>query len=154
MSERSYSSMAILFHLLSQCLSKWNYLIFYYVTWTEIITKHLSVCLSGQCPPGQYSHDGFVPCRPCPLGTYQPEVGRTSCFPCGGNLVTKRSSAVAFQDCETKGVRVVCHCCPLTGLFLTQMDGSEGNFFFLEQGRFMKTCLTSNKVKHLWLLRF
>ncbi len=62
------------------------------------------VC-SGQCSPGQYSHDGFIPCMPCPLGTYQPEVGRTSCFPCGGNLVTKRSGAVTFQECETKGVK-------------------------------------------------
>lgn len=61
-----------------------------------------AVC-SGLCLPGQYSHDGFVPCLPCPLGTYQPEVGRTFCFPCGGNLVTKRSSAVTFQECETKG---------------------------------------------------
>ncbi|MEQ2167094.1 hypothetical protein GOODEAATRI_000650 [Goodea atripinnis] len=61
----------------------------------------------GQCPPGQYSHDGFVPCIPCPLGTYQPEVGRTTCFLCGGNLVTKHNSAVSFQDCETKGATVI-----------------------------------------------
>uniref|UniRef100_A0A8C9ZM94 Signal peptide, CUB and EGF-like domain-containing protein 2 n=1 Tax=Sander lucioperca TaxID=283035 RepID=A0A8C9ZM94_SANLU len=63
--------------------------------------RNLSEC-GGQCSPGQYSHDGFTPCLPCPLGTYQPEVGRTSCFPCGGNLVTKRSGAVTFQECETK----------------------------------------------------
>lgn len=58
---------------------------------------------SGQCSPGQHSHDGFVPCLLCPLGTYQPEVGRTTCFPCGGNLVTKHIGAVTFQECETKG---------------------------------------------------
>ncbi|XP_019131933.2 signal peptide, CUB and EGF-like domain-containing protein 2 isoform X6 [Larimichthys crocea] len=63
--------------------------------------RNMSEC-GGQCSPGQYSHDGFIPCYPCPLGTYQPEVGRTSCFPCGGNLVTKRSGAVTFQECETK----------------------------------------------------
>uniref|UniRef100_A0A673CTY7 Signal peptide, CUB and EGF-like domain-containing protein 2 n=1 Tax=Sphaeramia orbicularis TaxID=375764 RepID=A0A673CTY7_9TELE len=63
--------------------------------------RNLSEC-GGQCPPGQYSHDGFIPCLPCPLGTYQPEVGRTSCFPCGGSLVTKRPGAVTFQECETK----------------------------------------------------
>ncbi|XP_047218352.1 signal peptide, CUB and EGF-like domain-containing protein 2 [Girardinichthys multiradiatus] len=63
--------------------------------------RNMSEC-GGQCPPGQYSHDGFVPCIPCPLGTYQPEVGRTTCFLCGGNLVTKHNSAVSFQDCETK----------------------------------------------------
>uniref|UniRef100_A0A8C5D9V5 Signal peptide, CUB and EGF-like domain-containing protein 2 n=1 Tax=Gouania willdenowi TaxID=441366 RepID=A0A8C5D9V5_GOUWI len=63
--------------------------------------RNMSEC-GGQCPPGQYSNDGFVPCVFCALGTYQPEVGRTSCFPCGGNLVTKHSGAVAFQECETK----------------------------------------------------
>uniref|UniRef100_A0AAQ5YC15 Signal peptide, CUB and EGF-like domain-containing protein 2 n=1 Tax=Amphiprion ocellaris TaxID=80972 RepID=A0AAQ5YC15_AMPOC len=63
--------------------------------------RNMSEC-GGQCSPGQYSHDGFIPCLSCPLGTYQPEVGRTSCFPCGGNLVTKRSGAVTFQECETK----------------------------------------------------
>nr|XP_040060516.1 signal peptide, CUB and EGF-like domain-containing protein 2 isoform X4 [Gasterosteus aculeatus aculeatus] len=63
--------------------------------------RNMSEC-EGQCPPGQYSHDGFVPCLPCPLGAYQPEVGRTNCFPCGGNLVTKHSGAVTFQECETK----------------------------------------------------
>uniref|UniRef100_A0A8C5B5Q1 Signal peptide, CUB and EGF-like domain-containing protein 2 n=1 Tax=Gadus morhua TaxID=8049 RepID=A0A8C5B5Q1_GADMO len=56
----------------------------------------------GQCTGGHYSHDGFIPCVPCPLGSYQPEVGRTSCFLCGGNLVTKHLSAVSFQQCETK----------------------------------------------------
>uniref|UniRef100_A0A672MNF2 Signal peptide, CUB and EGF-like domain-containing protein 2 n=1 Tax=Sinocyclocheilus grahami TaxID=75366 RepID=A0A672MNF2_SINGR len=56
----------------------------------------------GQCRHGQFSHDGFVPCLPCPQGTYQPEVGRTSCFPCGGSLTTKYDGSVSFQDCETK----------------------------------------------------
>ncbi|MBN3322446.1 SCUB2 protein, partial [Atractosteus spatula] len=63
--------------------------------------RNISEC-GGQCPPGQYSYDGFLPCQPCPLGTYQPDVGRTSCFPCGGSLVTKHDGAVSFQDCETK----------------------------------------------------
>ncbi|XP_045073054.1 signal peptide, CUB and EGF-like domain-containing protein 2 isoform X4 [Coregonus clupeaformis] len=63
--------------------------------------QNISEC-GGQCPSGQFSHDGFIPCLPCPLGTYQPEVGRTSCFHCGGNLVTKHNGAVSFQECETK----------------------------------------------------
>ncbi|XP_077569676.1 signal peptide, CUB and EGF-like domain-containing protein 2 isoform X4 [Stigmatopora nigra] len=63
--------------------------------------RNVSEC-GGQCHPGHYSHDGFTPCQPCPLGSYQPEMGRTTCFPCGGNLVTKRSGAVTFQECETK----------------------------------------------------
>uniref|UniRef100_A0AAV2LN63 Signal peptide, CUB and EGF-like domain-containing protein 2 n=1 Tax=Knipowitschia caucasica TaxID=637954 RepID=A0AAV2LN63_KNICA len=63
--------------------------------------RNLSEC-GGQCPPGQYSGDGFIPCLPCRLGTYQPDVGRTTCLPCGGNLVTKHTGAVSFQECETK----------------------------------------------------
>ncbi|KAF2977091.1 hypothetical protein EK904_007876 [Melospiza melodia maxima] len=54
------------------------------------------------CPPGEYSADGFKPCLPCPLGTFQPEAGRVSCFPCGGALTTRHSGAALFQDCETK----------------------------------------------------
>uniref|UniRef100_A0A669BVJ4 Signal peptide, CUB and EGF-like domain-containing protein 2 n=1 Tax=Oreochromis niloticus TaxID=8128 RepID=A0A669BVJ4_ORENI len=63
--------------------------------------RNISEC-GGQCSPGQYSHDGFIPCQPCQAGTYQPEVGRTSCFLCGGDLDTRRSGAVSFQECETK----------------------------------------------------
>lgn len=59
--------------------------------------------IAGQCPPGQHSTDGFKPCQPCPRGTYQPEAGRTLCFPCGGGLTTKHEGAVSFQDCDTKG---------------------------------------------------
>ncbi|XP_076970063.1 signal peptide, CUB and EGF-like domain-containing protein 2 isoform X4 [Tamandua tetradactyla] len=54
------------------------------------------------CQPGEYSMDGFAPCQLCPLGAFQPETGRTSCFPCGGNLSTKQLGATSFQDCETR----------------------------------------------------
>nr|XP_013801995.1 PREDICTED: signal peptide, CUB and EGF-like domain-containing protein 3 [Apteryx mantelli mantelli] len=57
---------------------------------------------TGQCPPGQHSADGFKPCQPCPRGSYQPEVGRALCFPCGGGLSTKHEGALSFQDCDTK----------------------------------------------------
>nr|XP_023957403.1 signal peptide, CUB and EGF-like domain-containing protein 2 isoform X4 [Chrysemys picta bellii] len=63
--------------------------------------RGISEC-GDQCSLGEYSSDGFKPCLPCPFGTYQPEAGRTSCFPCGGGLTTKYSSASMFQDCETK----------------------------------------------------
>uniref|UniRef100_A0ACB8G363 Signal peptide, CUB and EGF-like domain-containing protein 2 n=1 Tax=Sphaerodactylus townsendi TaxID=933632 RepID=A0ACB8G363_9SAUR len=55
-----------------------------------------------QCSPGEYSSDGFKPCLLCLPGTYQPEPGRTSCFTCGGGLMTKHTGATVFQDCETK----------------------------------------------------
>ncbi|XP_068947290.1 signal peptide, CUB and EGF-like domain-containing protein 2 isoform X2 [Petaurus breviceps papuanus] len=67
--------------------------------------RNVSEC-GGQCLPGEYSSNGFSPCQPCPLGTYQPEGGRTSCFPCAGNqrgeLTTKHPGAITFQDCEAK----------------------------------------------------
>ncbi|MEJ1270982.1 signal peptide CUB domain EGF-like 2 [Cricetulus griseus] len=64
--------------------------------------QHRAGTKCGQCPPGQHSVDGFKPCQPCPRGTYQPEAGRTLCFPCGGGLTTKHEGAVSFQDCDTK----------------------------------------------------
>ncbi|XP_020857659.1 signal peptide, CUB and EGF-like domain-containing protein 2 isoform X2 [Phascolarctos cinereus] len=67
--------------------------------------RNVSEC-GGQCLPGEYSPNGFSPCQPCPLGTYQPEGGRTSCFPCAGSwrgeLTTKHPGATTFQDCEAK----------------------------------------------------
>ncbi|XP_049746286.1 signal peptide, CUB and EGF-like domain-containing protein 2 isoform X3 [Elephas maximus indicus] len=62
---------------------------------------NVSEC-GGLCQPGEYSTDGFAPCQLCPLGTFQPEAGRTSCFPCGGGLPTKHLGAPSFQDCETR----------------------------------------------------
>uniref|UniRef100_A0A452QA64 Signal peptide, CUB and EGF-like domain-containing protein 2 n=1 Tax=Ursus americanus TaxID=9643 RepID=A0A452QA64_URSAM len=62
---------------------------------------NVSEC-GGLCQPGEYSADGFAPCQRCALGTFQPEAGRTSCFPCGGGLPTKHLGATSFQDCETR----------------------------------------------------
>ncbi|XP_024894616.1 signal peptide, CUB and EGF-like domain-containing protein 2 isoform X2 [Pteropus alecto] len=62
---------------------------------------NVSEC-GGLCQPGEYSADGFTPCQLCALGTFQPEVGRTSCFSCGGGLPTKHLGATSFQHCETR----------------------------------------------------
>ncbi|KAK1152762.1 signal peptide, CUB and EGF-like domain-containing protein 3 isoform X4 [Acipenser oxyrinchus oxyrinchus] len=63
--------------------------------------RNITSC-TGQCPSGYHSHDGFKPCQACPRGTYQPDLGRTLCFPCGGGLSTKNEAASSFPDCETK----------------------------------------------------
>lgn len=66
----------------------------------------------GQCPAGHFSADGFRPCQPCSLGSYQPEPGRVLCFSCGGGLMTKYEGSVSFRDCEAKGEALylfVCH---------------------------------------------
>uniref|UniRef100_A0A8D0ATZ2 Signal peptide, CUB and EGF-like domain-containing protein 2 n=1 Tax=Sander lucioperca TaxID=283035 RepID=A0A8D0ATZ2_SANLU len=63
--------------------------------------RNISSC-AGQCPTGSFSSDGFKPCQACPHGSYQPDLGRTLCFPCGGGLGTKREGASSFHDCEVK----------------------------------------------------
>ncbi|XP_029575085.1 signal peptide, CUB and EGF-like domain-containing protein 3 isoform X2 [Salmo trutta] len=63
--------------------------------------RNISSC-AGQCPTGYFSSDGFQPCQPCPFGSYQPDLGRTLCFPCGGGLSTKREGSSSFHDCEVK----------------------------------------------------
>uniref|UniRef100_A0AAY4EPX6 Signal peptide, CUB and EGF-like domain-containing protein 2 n=1 Tax=Denticeps clupeoides TaxID=299321 RepID=A0AAY4EPX6_9TELE len=63
--------------------------------------RNITSC-AGVCPTGYFSSDGFKPCQQCPLGTYQPEPGRTLCFPCGGGLGTKREGSNSFHDCEVK----------------------------------------------------
>ncbi|XP_033753123.1 signal peptide, CUB and EGF-like domain-containing protein 1 [Pecten maximus] len=52
------------------------------------------------CEPGTFSHDGLKPCTPCHAGTYGPEYGRTSCFPCGGGLTTSSNGATTFSECS------------------------------------------------------
>ncbi|XP_037551693.1 signal peptide, CUB and EGF-like domain-containing protein 1 [Nematolebias whitei] len=68
--------------------------------------KNVSQC-GGQCPAGQFSPDGFRPCKICPLGSYQTEPGRVLCFSCGGGLMTKYEGSVSFQECDAK-----VHCAP------------------------------------------
>ncbi|XP_069855959.1 signal peptide, CUB and EGF-like domain-containing protein 1 [Dipodomys merriami] len=68
--------------------------------------RNVSEC-GGQCSPGFFSANGFKACQACPVGTYQPEPGRTRCFPCGGGLLTKHAGSTSFQDCEAK-----VHCSP------------------------------------------
>lgn len=70
---------------------------------SKYVNSKVYFLLIGQCPPGYFSSDGFKPCQLCPLGTYQPDPGRTLCFPCGGGLGTKRDGASSFNDCEVKG---------------------------------------------------
>ncbi|KAL8596366.1 hypothetical protein ACOMHN_066697 [Nucella lapillus] len=60
--------------------------------------KNASLCL-GQCPVGQVSPTGFVPCQPCPAGQYQPGAGATRCVHCPVNTWTLRAGARSDQDC-------------------------------------------------------
>ncbi|XP_072017285.1 uncharacterized protein [Amphiura filiformis] len=59
------------------------------------VTRTTTLVEAAQCLPGSYSADGYDntvdPCIPCPVDTYQPEVGAVECLPCRagrGTLVT------------------------------------------------------------------
>ncbi|ESO97498.1 hypothetical protein LOTGIDRAFT_181491 [Lottia gigantea] len=56
------------------------------------------------CEPGHYSEEGLKPCKPCEIGKYQPQYGRTMCMPCGPGLLTRKIAASHFRDCTTKEV--------------------------------------------------
>uniref|UniRef100_A0A8D3CVU1 Signal peptide, CUB and EGF-like domain-containing protein 2 n=1 Tax=Scophthalmus maximus TaxID=52904 RepID=A0A8D3CVU1_SCOMX len=70
--------------------------------------KNVSQC-GGQCPAGHFSADGFRPCQPCSLGSYQPEPGRVLCFSCGGGLMTKYEGSVSntahYNECYKSSFR-------------------------------------------------
>ncbi|XP_033123917.1 signal peptide, CUB and EGF-like domain-containing protein 1 isoform X3 [Anneissia japonica] len=63
--------------------------------------RNVTEC-GGQCRPGDYSKNGFQPCSPCPIGHFQPEPGRASCRPCGGDLITADVGSASFQLCQVK----------------------------------------------------
>ena len=46
-----------------------------------------------RCSPGSYSSNGTVPCTPCPMNSYQPEAGQTSCLVCPNGTVTQKEGA-------------------------------------------------------------
>ncbi|ELU05576.1 hypothetical protein CAPTEDRAFT_195741 [Capitella teleta] len=56
------------------------------------------------CEPGSYSVDGSKPCKPCALGHYQSDYGRTSCVPCGNEVTTQSTGSIGFQDCLTQDI--------------------------------------------------
>ena len=55
------------------------------------------------CSPGTFSADGLTPCRPCPVGTYQSDHGRTLCLPCGPGVLTRDAGSTGFHDCLVHG---------------------------------------------------
>ena len=47
---------------------------------------------------------GFVPCFPCPLGTYQPDEGKISCYKCPHGADTLSTAATNITDCEGNNI--------------------------------------------------
>ena len=78
----------------------------YYASELEIRYELLiftSLATLGQCPAGEFSFDGFRPCEPCPVGTYQEESGRTHCVQCNGGLLTRSTRSRSFSQCLATG---------------------------------------------------
>ncbi|XP_023213992.1 sushi, von Willebrand factor type A, EGF and pentraxin domain-containing protein 1-like [Centruroides sculpturatus] len=71
-------------------------------TWTVGATL-LSDC-TRTCPPGTYSDVGFLPCDPCPLGTYQNKSQQKECIPCPPGLTTKVEGAHILQYCTVVNI--------------------------------------------------
>ncbi|XP_038054999.1 sushi, von Willebrand factor type A, EGF and pentraxin domain-containing protein 1-like [Patiria miniata] len=52
------------------------------------------------CGPGTFSATGLQPCRPCPLGSYQPDEQQTHCVPCAGSETTAVDGATSEAECR------------------------------------------------------
>ncbi|XP_033632271.1 sushi, von Willebrand factor type A, EGF and pentraxin domain-containing protein 1-like [Asterias rubens] len=52
------------------------------------------------CSPGKYSVTGLRPCKPCPMGMYQPEQHQTECLPCPDNKMTTDEGAISESECR------------------------------------------------------
>ena len=61
-------------------------------------SKSLEECLR-VCRTGMYSHSGVHPCTPCPMHSYQPEVGQTSCLTCRNDTITLTEGASDESMC-------------------------------------------------------
>lgn len=67
------------------------------------IWVHPFIPISAPCGPGTFSSDGFSPCQPCSIGTYQPSSGRVLCYPCpGGGTFGGVPGAVSISECPSK----------------------------------------------------
>ena len=51
------------------------------------------------CPNGTFSANGFEPCTPCGLGTYQPNAGSTWCHECPYGSNTTETRTVSAEGC-------------------------------------------------------
>ncbi|XP_077973714.1 sushi, von Willebrand factor type A, EGF and pentraxin domain-containing protein 1-like isoform X2 [Styela clava] len=52
------------------------------------------------CKPGYVSIDGFTPCRLCPVGSFQNEMGKTFCNVCPGNEGLNMDNFVPCEEGE------------------------------------------------------
>jgi hypothetical protein len=63
------------------------------------VLKLLLFSFSGKCPAGQFSYDGYLPCRLCPRNYYQEQVGATSCVKCAADRYTSSAGSSNLTNC-------------------------------------------------------
>ena len=68
-----------------------------YVVYSHFFISPTS-CL-GECPPGTSSVDGYEPCTPCPIGTYQGNSSATVCIQCRYEQSTPSEGSKSEDDC-------------------------------------------------------
>jgi len=54
------------------------------------------------CQPGTFSDDGLVPCRACPIGSYQNNREGKTCQQCPGGTITADIGASVLAECRSK----------------------------------------------------
>jgi len=82
-----------------------------------------------QCSPGTFDNMKGQ-CSLCPIGTYQPGYGKTSCLPCGLNHLTKQIGTPDFCQCQK--TEYVCNA-PMNILILMDSSTSKHEFSLMKQ---------------------
>ncbi|XP_052833673.1 sushi, von Willebrand factor type A, EGF and pentraxin domain-containing protein 1 [Octopus bimaculoides] len=54
------------------------------------------------CKAGHVSETGLEPCMPCPIGSYQSEMGKNACYLCPNKSPTPNAASTRIQDCAGK----------------------------------------------------
>ena len=66
-------------------------------------TDQYALFLLAQCKPGSFSSNGLEdaasPCELCPVGTYQPTMGSSTCMPCPQGMTTFSAGSPALRNC-------------------------------------------------------
>lgn len=52
-----------------------------------------------ECPKGQYSSTGLIPCGKCEIGKYQPFPGNTECIQCPRQMTTSNNGSDDVSQC-------------------------------------------------------
>ncbi len=59
----------------------------------------VQLLLTEECPAGQHSEDGIIPCFKCGLGEYQPEPGQKLCLQCPDDTTCLDFGSQSMDQC-------------------------------------------------------